>query len=152
MGRLTDEIGDLAEARREFVLIVRQTRTILDHAGHRTPIERQRLILVRDRADKQRVRSLGLRRAIHLRGEIGLDLEEFLKVLVIGVEQVVDDRVADENHFHVQRRRLRIERDRADQLNCAPNSSMRTARSFNARFKPSHANGLSRHSRAGRMR
>jgi hypothetical protein len=72
-------------------------------------------VLLADSLYKERVLALCLGGAVHRGGKVGLDLEKFLEILIVGVQQVIEQRVADEHDLDVERDRLRFQRYRADE-------------------------------------
>ncbi len=100
-------------ARRQLVGIAGEPCRLLDDARDAAAVERPQLLAPCHRADQPRIEQRRLRRALDPVLEIGGDLEQIGKLLVIGAEQVVERRRTDQDHLDLERYRLRRERHRA---------------------------------------
>ena len=105
--RLRDEIRDLDQARRELPLALSQARTVLDQPRDGGSVEMAQVVLAHPAADEGGVVALVLGGPVELGREVGLHLEELTKVLVELVEEVVEERRAEQDHLQVEGDRLR---------------------------------------------
>ena len=85
---------------------------MLDDPGHRVGGEGGQLVLAGDPGDEARVELLVVGGAVDHAVEVGLDLEQFLEVGVLAVEQVVDEGLADEHDLGLEGDGLGVERGR----------------------------------------
>ena len=106
MRGFTDQIGDTTKSCGELVLILCHPRAILDNTSHSPAVKGHRLFLLRHRADKPSVGPLGIGCTIHPRCELCLHLKQLLEDFVVGVQQVVKHRVANQHCFDVERHRF----------------------------------------------
>ncbi len=65
-------------------------RALFDHAGDAAGVEVAQLLFLAHGGDEARVLLGGLRRALHVHGEIDLHLEQLAKIRIVVEEQVID--------------------------------------------------------------
>lgn len=125
------------------------TRAVLDHARHAGRGQRPQAGLAGQRRNHSGVGPVARLRAIHARFEVHRHLEQFPEVRVELIQQVVEEPVADQHDFDVQRNRLGIERHRADQAERLPDGfdpnrvrAQRTLEAFPRKRLEQHAPGV----------
>ena len=117
---LAQQIDNRLHAGREFLRVAGDPGAFLDHPRHGVLIERPVFFLSGHGGDVARIELAVLGIAVHLFVEIRRHFEQLGKIPVILVEHVVEHPVADEDDFHIQRDRLRLERHRADETQRFP--------------------------------
>ncbi len=117
--RFPQNVGYVAELGGEFFLVVRTPGRILEHLGCTLPAEVKQalaLAVVRDEPDEvPGVFIAGVHRHIVVR----LYPEELLEIVIVLLQQIIDHRFADEDHFEIQGDRLgaqRFDRHQAELL------------------------------------
>ena len=123
--RLAQQVQHQADPGGELLLVRGLAGTPLHHPEHGVAIERPQRVLARQGRDERRVAAPVLRRGRHLIVEVSRDLEQLCELRIERAEQVIEQRLAQENDLHLKRGRLGIQRDRAGQAE-------RLAQRFNA--------------------
>ncbi len=106
---LADDVGHVGEAGGQLALVLHQPAGVLHHLGHAGQVEGAQALLLAAGADEAGDLDRVLVVPVHLAGKVGPHLEQLLELVVVGVEQVVGVRVADQDDLDVQRDRLRAE-------------------------------------------
>jgi hypothetical protein len=107
---LAHEIRYLAETRREPVLVLYQSRAIVDDACNSSSVKRRQTQLAAPIRHEHGIVLDVLGCALHLYVEVGFDLEELSELLIVAVEQLIYQGAADHDDFDFQRYRLGLER------------------------------------------
>ena len=87
-----DEVGDIAEACRELVLVVGKPRTHLDEPRDGRIIEREQVLLLLALGDIHGILFHVLLVPVHPAVKIGLYLEQLARLFVVCMEQIVEVR------------------------------------------------------------
>ena len=150
---LAHEVGNAADLDRQLLAIVGQARAFVDDARHAGRIERLQPVLLDDRGDQARVGVVVLARARDGVVEVGLHLEEAGEVRIVRGQQVVELAIAEQDHLHVERNGLGVERSASTRGPIvSAGCSMRISRALMARLSASQANGDSSSLRASSSR
>ncbi len=91
------------------LVVVDQTRPVLDHPGDGSGIEGPQPVPPHEGGDETGEEVLGLGVTLHLVLEVHGDLEEVRKLRVQLGQQVIDGTFPVEHHLHVQGNRLRLQ-------------------------------------------
>ena len=109
-GRLAGDVGEPAEAGGQLAVPGGDPRAVLDQRHHAGTVDRQQLFVAHDSRQHAGVLLDALRVASDSGVEIRQDLEQLREIVVVGVEQVVQVRVAEQDHLKVYVDRLGSQR------------------------------------------
>ena len=104
--RLAQQVRERAQASRDLAGVSGEPRGMLDAAGDPAAIDRQQVLVARYGGDEAREQLLVLGAAVEAVLEIGNHLEQIPEVRIVGVQQVVDEAVAEQDDLDVERDRL----------------------------------------------
>ena len=112
---LGKHVVELIDNKRKLVGMIGQPGSVLDHQCGAGAIHRLETVPSRQRRNHARVRSFGRWRPIDIVLEIGEHLEMLGDIRIEGRQQVVQQPIAEQDNFHIQRNRVGFERNRAGQ-------------------------------------
>ena len=112
---LAQQVDQAAHVQREFLPVDALARAVLDDAGHAVALDRAQLLAALQAGDQAREQRHVLFVARQLLGEIRGHFEQQGEFRIVFLEQVVQLAAADQHHLEVDRDRLRLQRDGADQ-------------------------------------
>ncbi len=96
------QIGDDVHLHRELPTVPHQPGAVLNNPGDCAPVERPELVHLRQAGDQTGVEILVAAIAIHLVIEIRGHPKQLTEVRVDFGQQIVDQRLSDQGHLHVQ--------------------------------------------------
>ena len=104
--RFTHEVGDVAEARRELVLIVAKTCRVFEHATSAVEAEGQQVLFGGEPGEKAHVVAQPIGVARHLGLEVDLDLEQLAEIGIAARQRIVKLGRANEHDLQAELDRL----------------------------------------------
>jgi hypothetical protein len=105
--RFSYHVGDVAQPAGELALVLAQPRAVLDDMSQSCAVEVAKALLAHSPADEGGIVAEVLVGPVHVRCEVGFDLEQLLEVGVELVEEGVDLWRAEQDHLDVEGERLR---------------------------------------------
>ena len=99
----------------DFARVAGGARAEIEHARHRVAFERQQLVAARPRGDEAGEQQVGFRAAFQVLLEVGGDAKQPAEIRVVGLQQIKQQPLADEDYLQLERYRLGLERQRAHQ-------------------------------------
>ena len=112
---LLQQIGHASHVGGQPLRIADQPRAVLDHPRHGAAVEGQQFFLARQRGDQTGIEQMGVGIALNAVFEIRRHLEQLVEIRVVLLQQVIEQAVAEQHDLDIQRHRLRLQRDGADQ-------------------------------------
>jgi len=110
IGGFPHQVGELREAQRQFFLVLDHARRLLEDRRDCDSVHVRQVFFADEAGDEPRHLHCGFRLAIGLKVEVCLDLEDLGEVLVVGEQELVPDRIAEQDHLAVERDGLRLQR------------------------------------------
>ena len=106
---LAQQVGEVEHLHGQLLRVPRDAPAVLDRPRHGDAVERPKLVRAGHGGDNPRVQQIRVRIARHVVLEIGDYLEQPAELGIVSVQQIVDDPLADEHHFQVERNRLGLQ-------------------------------------------
>ncbi len=111
---LAHQVGHRLHVGAQPLLVGRLARGVFQQAGHRRAVERLQLVAAGNAGNELGIGLVGFVRPHHLILKVDHHLEQLAELGVILVQLVIEHAVAQQHHLHVERDRLRLQRDGTD--------------------------------------
>jgi len=139
---LANQVHEAADVQRHPLAVFGASSLGLDDAADARAVDRPQPLTLLQGADQPRVQQVAVGAALHVLVEVGRDLEQQAELGVVGLEQVVEETVADQHDLEADRDRLGLERGGGGEAEQALERLDAHLAAFSARFNPSQAKGL----------